>query len=89
MGSSTEPPCFGVDSDYSEDHDETGLGPIGHFYAELDMYSSDAEQFINFTDEDGEIAYFRTQDIALVEIDQSVLYPELEEQDDEPPSNSN
>lgn len=83
LPSSTEPECFDVEPDYPEERDENELGPFGYFLIELDSYDAELEQFVSFIDVDGETAYFRTQDIGIVEIDLTVLHPELNEEDED------
>lgn len=70
-----KPLVFHVDIDEPDPNDEGNQGEMNNFL----FYAShiyDKEQWLNFTDEDGETAFFRGTNIALAEIPLKVLQEE-------------
>jgi transcriptional regulator with XRE-family HTH domain len=72
-----EPMVFPVEGD--DEQDEDGFRSL---FFELLPLMSDKDAYISFMDEDGEEAYFRVGDIALLEVAKDVTDPEpLDEED--------
>lgn len=64
---SPNPMTFYVDIDVPNPQDEGDQGEMNNFLYFL-LHTSETDQWVNFTDEDGEVAFFRADRIALAEI---------------------
>ena len=75
---------FEVDSDDPEpqDDDEFDEGQLRNLLVELEM-STESDHVVSFMDIDGETAFIRVSDIAVLEVPLWALYPELDIYDDD------
>jgi hypothetical protein len=75
---------FEVDTDDPEpqDDDEFDEGQLRNLLVELEM-STESDHVVSFMDIDGETAFIRASDIAVMEVPLWALYPELDIYDDD------
>jgi DNA-binding XRE family transcriptional regulator len=85
LADSPTPMTFQVDPDTEWKEDEEDEGEFRNLLYSLDMMEDDSHEdpVISFVDEDAERAFFRTDQIALIEIPLFITHPEMEDDDDD------
>jgi len=85
LADSTIPLVFQVEPDCELNEDETDEGELRNLLYSFDDFDEHTEEdpFIHFNDEDGEYAFLRTDQVALIEIPLWATHPEMEDDADD------